>query len=49
MEEIRNIHNKLICCIDKAEHIVEIVIKGCKTTIRFYNNGTVEVENVELA
>lgn len=44
MEEIRNIHNKLICRVDKAEHIVEIVIKGCKTTIRFCNDGTVEIK-----
>lgn len=48
MEEIRNIHNKLICRVDKAKHIVEIVINGCKTTIRFYNDGTVEIKNVEL-
>lgn len=48
MEEIRNIHNKLICRVDKAKHIVEIVIKGCKTTIQFYNDGTVEIKNVEL-
>ena len=34
MEEIRNSSNKLVCRLDKARRVVEIVIKGCKTTIR---------------
>ncbi len=49
MEEIRNSCNKLVCRIDKAKSTVEIVIKGCKTTIRFRNDGTVEIENVKMA
>jgi hypothetical protein len=29
--------------------VVEIVIKGCKTTIRFLDDGTVEIENAKTA
>ena len=47
MEEIRNSSNKLVCRLDKARRVVEIVIKGCKTTIRFLDDGTVEIENAK--
>ena len=47
MEEVRNSSNKLVCQIDKASRTIEIVIKGCKTTIQFKNNGTVEIKNVK--
>lgn len=49
MEEVRNSSNKLVCQIDKARRIVEIVIKGCRTTIRFNEDGTVEIENDKTA
>lgn len=45
MEQIRNIYNKLVCCIDKANRIVEISIKGCTTRIHFSNDGNVEIQN----
>lgn len=43
MEEVRNDSNRLVCQIDKANRIVEIVSKGCKTTIQFNSNGTVKI------
>ena len=49
MEDVRNGCNKLVCRIDKASKIVEIVIKGCKTTIRFKSDGTVEIKNAQTA
>lgn len=49
MEEVRNSSNKLVCQIDKVNRIVEIVIKGCKTTIRFKDDGTVEIKNAKAA
>lgn len=49
MEEVRNSSNKLVCRLDKKKRMVEIVIKGCKTTIRFLDDGTVEIENVKTA
>lgn len=45
MQEIRNSANKLVCRIDKQMKICEIVIKGCKTTIQFLNDGQVIVTN----
>lgn len=49
MEEVRNSNGKLVCQIDKEGKVVEIVIKGCKTTIRFLSDGTVEIINVQAA
>lgn len=49
MEEVRNSCNKLVCQIDKASRTVEIVIKGCKTTIQFKDDGTVEIKNAKAA
>lgn len=49
MEEVRNSNGKLVCQIDKESRAVEIVIKGCKTTIRFLSDGTVEIINVKAA
>lgn len=49
MEEVRNSSNKLVCQIDKAKRTVEIVIKGCKTTIQFMSDGSVEIKNVQTA
>lgn len=49
MEEVRNSSNKLVCQIDKASRTVEIVIKGCKTTIQFKSDGTVEIKNAQTA
>ena len=49
MEEIRYSSNKLVCRLDKAMRVVEIVIKGCKTTIRVLDDGTDEIENEKTA
>ena len=49
MEDVRNGCNKLVCQIDRANKIVEIVIKGCKTTICFKSDGTVEIKNAQTA
>jgi len=45
MREVRNSADKLVCRIDKDKHIVEIVTKGIKTTIRFSEDGMVEITN----
>ena len=49
MEDVRNGCDKLVCQIDRANKIVEIVIKGCKTTICFKSDGTVEIKNAQTA
>ncbi len=45
MQEVRNSANKLVCQIDKLSKTVEIVLKGCRTTIRFLDNGQVQIVN----
>lgn len=45
MEKVKNSADKLVCQIDKQKKLVEIVQKGCKTTIRFFDNGYVEIIN----
>lgn len=45
MQEVRNSADKLVCCIDNTQKMVEIVIKGCKTTIKFLDDGTVKIVN----
>ncbi len=45
MQEVRNSENKLVCCINKVQKTVEIMIKGCKTTIKFLDDGTVKIVN----
>ena len=47
MQEVRNSMDRLVCCIDKSRKTVEIVVKGCKTVIRFLDNGTVEIINAD--
>ncbi|MGN0782814.1 MAG: hypothetical protein ACI4M0_00435 [Christensenellales bacterium] len=49
MEEIRNSSNKLVCRIDKATRTVEIVIKDCKTTIQFCDDGRTDVRNIKIS
>lgn len=49
MQEVRNGMGKLVCLIDKENCVVEIVIKGCKTTIQFKDDGTVEIKNTQVA
>ena len=38
MKEVRNSMDKLVCRIDEKQKIVEIVLKGQKTTIQFLQN-----------
>ncbi len=45
MREIRNSMDKLVCMIDEKSKTIEIVIKGCKTTIQFLDNNSVKVIN----
>ena len=45
MQEVRNGSNRLVCCIDKAKRLVEIVIKGEKTLIEFLDDGSVKIQN----
>ena len=46
MQEVRNGSNRLVCCIDKAKRLVEIVIKGERTLIEFLDDGNVKIQNV---
>lgn len=45
MREIRNSMDRLVCMIDEKNKTVEIVMKGCKTTIQFLENNSVKVIN----
>jgi hypothetical protein len=45
VENIKNAADKLVCRLDKQQKLVEIVHKGYKTTIRFNDDGTVEITN----
>lgn len=49
MIPIRNANNKLVCQVDKKSKIVEIIIKGFKTVIRFTEDGEVEVKNTTIS
>ncbi len=49
MEDVRNDCDKLVCRIDRTKRLVEIVMKGCKTTICFKSDGTVEIKNAQTA
>lgn len=45
MEDVRNIMDKLVCRVDKSNKIVEIVSKGYKTIIHFFDDGDVKITN----
>ena len=47
MKQIKNANGKLVCMIDEAEKIVEIVHKGFKTTVRFKADGQAEILNTK--
>lgn len=49
MKEIRNSQGKLVCRADKDSKTVEIAIKGCVTTIRFSDDGKINVTNKNKA
>ena len=49
MISIKNSDAKKLCQVDPQSCTVEIVHKGCCTTIRFLKNGTYEVINTKNA
>lgn len=49
MEDVRNGADKLVCRIDKTTKMVEIVLKGYVTTIRFLENGQAVIQNASKA
>ena len=49
MKQIKNANGKLVCQIDAARKMVEIVHKGFKTTVRFMPDGQAEIINTKLA
>lgn len=49
MISIKNSDAKKVCRVDPQSRTVEIVHKGCCTTIRFLENGTYEVINTKTA
>ena len=48
MVDVRNLDNKLVCCIDEAKAIVEIRLKDCKTNIRLLQSGKLEIKNTKV-
>ncbi len=45
--DIRNSQGRLVCRIDGHSKTIEIAIKCCVTTIRFTDDGKVNVQNTE--
>ena len=49
MISIKNSDAKKVCQVDPQSRTVEIVHKGCRTTITFLENGTYKVTNTKAA
>ena len=49
MISIKNSDAKKVCQVDPQSRTVEIVHKGCCTTITFLENGTYNVTNTKAA
>ena len=49
MISIKNSDAKKVCQVDPQTRTVEIVHKGCRTTITFLENGTYIVTNTKTA
>lgn len=47
MQNIKNANGKLICKVDSDSKVIEIVFKGYKTIIQFFENGKMQVINEE--
>lgn len=45
MEALKNSGGKMICRVDCTKKVVEIKLKDIVTTIRFLEDGTIEVIN----
>jgi hypothetical protein len=48
MQEIRNGNGKFVCRADGNEKIVEIIVKGQRTIIKFMPNGTMQVSHTTI-
>lgn len=46
--DVRNDNGKLVCRVYEASKVVEIVIKGCCTCVRFLDNGQVQIQNLTI-
>ena len=49
MISIKNSDAKKVCQVDPQSRTVEIVHKGCRTTITFLENGAYKVTNTKAA
>lgn len=49
MQEIRNADNKLVAMFNPKSCSIEIVIKGCKTTILVTPDGKTKITNSKTA
>lgn len=49
MISIKNSDAKKVCQVDPQSRTVEIIHKGCCTTITFLENGTFKVTNTKAA
>lgn len=49
MISIKNSGAKKVCQVDPQSRTVEIVHKGCRTTITFLENGAYKVTNTKAA
>jgi len=49
MQEIRNLDKKLVAIFNPKSRAIEIVLKGCKTTIHITTDGKAEVSNQKTA
>ena len=48
MRDVRNIDNRLVCCIDESTDVViEIRIKNCVTLIAVDSNRKVKITNTK--
>lgn len=45
MEEVRNAAGKKVCCIDKENHAVVIIVRDMETIITFNSDGTYMITN----
>lgn len=49
MEIIKNLNGKRVCDRSQDRKVIEIVQKGCLTRITANQDGTLNIENVQLS
>ena len=49
MREIRNSDGRLVCKVDERTGAVEIIVKGCITTVERTQDGKIKVVNSKEA